>query len=427
MNRPGKISGSFKRIVYGLKFGNSGRWKPDLRFWLGKQLSEYRGLVVKYLRSQMLPMKSRSPHPQHKQPSNSPRKPKQPRPLILAMMLTGALIIETYPTAIVSIARTFGETIPASQTAVAENPVPGAPPADPPMQKPVAARSTCDWGDICDIAPPPSADRAIPNLLFVSQQKQLKPIFPDFWTSFPAEKPPRATLTQVSADLPADVAAAVREEIARREGIDGNRLEIVGAEPQTWPDTCLGLAGADEFCGQMLVEGWRVKVSDGDRTWTYRTDGRGNTLRSEPEGQTLQIPPAVAEAVFEAASRRLGFPHAAFRIAGAQAQTWPDGCLGLSEAGTFCTQALVPGWRVTVSDGDTQLVYRTDRSGSTVKLDEEASQTGTADPLNLLKTSPDRLLSSWTKQIAFRGVAPCDIPQTTHDTRFGQGCEELPR
>ncbi|MGC9528218.1 MAG: hypothetical protein ACP5D7_22010 [Limnospira sp.] len=372
-------------------------------------------------------MKSRSPHPHHKQSSNSLKKLRQPRPLILAMMLTGVLVIETYPTAVQTIARTFSEAILTSQIAVAENPTPSPPQVDPPPQKPIAARSTCDWGNICDIPPLPSIAPVPPNLLFVSQEKQLKPLFPDFWMSFPAEKQPRATLTQTSAEFPADIAAAVRQEIARREGIDKNRLEIVSADPQTWPDTCLGLAAPDEFCGQMLVEGWRVKVSDGDRTWIYRTDGRGNTLRPEPEGQTEQIPPSVASAVFDAASRRLGFPHAAFRIADAEAQTWPDGCLGLSEPGTFCTQALVPGWQVTVSDGNAQLVYRTDRSGSTVKLDREASQTGDTDPLNLLKTSPDRLLSSWTKPIAFRGIAPCDIPQTTHDTRFGQECEELPR
>jgi hypothetical protein len=49
-------------------------------------------------------------------------------------------------------------------------------------------------------------------------------------------------------------------------------------------------------------------------------------------------------------------------------QTWPDGCLGLPRGQEACTQALVPGWRVEVSDGLQTWIYHTDKTGSLLRL-----------------------------------------------------------
>jgi hypothetical protein len=43
------------------------------------------------------------------------------------------------------------------------------------------------------------------------------------------------------------------------------------------------LLKTDEICGQTIVEGWRVVVSDGRQSWVYRTNSRGNILRLEPK------------------------------------------------------------------------------------------------------------------------------------------------
>jgi hypothetical protein len=88
------------------------------------------------------------------------------------------------------------------------------------------------------------------------------------------------------------------------------------------------------------------------------------------------LPAAVAKAVTKAASQRTGQATSTFKIVQAEKRTWPDGCLGLSQPSIACTQALVEGWLVTVNGAKgTQLVYRTNESGSLVKLDEAASST----------------------------------------------------
>lgn len=80
------------------------------------------------------------------------------------------------------------------------------------------------------------------------------------------------------------------------------------------------------------------------------------------------LPDAVAQAVLQDASRRSNRSQNELRIVNAEPRNWPDGCLGLASADTFCTQMVVSGWEVTVEDGQKNFVYRTNDSGSLAKI-----------------------------------------------------------
>jgi len=86
-----------------------------------------------------------------------------------------------------------------------------------------------------------------------------------------------------NSDLPPEVLEAVREDIIDNYRVNSENIQVTEANTEVWPDGCLGLAKADEACSQALVDGWRVKVTDGDRTWVYRTDNRGYSLRLESQ------------------------------------------------------------------------------------------------------------------------------------------------
>lgn len=174
--------------------------------------------------------------------------------------------------------------------------------------------------------------------------------------------------------LPAQIATAVRQDLSRQTGIPLGKLKVTSATPEQWPNGCLGLAKPDELCAQLLVEGWRVVVSDGSQTWVYRTDGTGQTLRLENQKTSNNLPKPIADAVLQDASRRLGGTTSGLRITEAIRKSWPDGCLGLNEPGTFCTQALVEGWLVVVEGRQQRLVYRTGETGSNIQLDTTASK-----------------------------------------------------
>ena len=84
-----------------------------------------------------------------------------------------------------------------------------------------------------------------------------------------------------SPEPPNSVIAATRQDLSQKTNISVNRLQIQAAQPQTWPDGCLGLAKPGEFCTQALVQGWRIILTDKQKTWVYRTDSSGANLRLE--------------------------------------------------------------------------------------------------------------------------------------------------
>ncbi|NJL78279.1 MAG: hypothetical protein HC836_18160 [Richelia sp. RM2_1_2] len=83
-----------------------------------------------------------------------------------------------------------------------------------------------------------------------------------------------------------------------------------------------------------------------------------------------ELPPKVKSAVLSDATKRVSKPLAALRITQAQKQSWGDSCLGLAQPDTLCAQVIVPGWKVVVTDGERDLVYRTDEKGKQVKLED---------------------------------------------------------
>jgi hypothetical protein len=83
---------------------------------------------------------------------------------------------------------------------------------------------------------------------------------------------------------------------------------------------------------------------------------------------------SVTDAIFKEVSQKSGIEASKLRIVKVEQEDWSDGCLGLGGADVACNQAIVPGWRVIVASGEQSWVYRTDASGSLVKLDEVATR-----------------------------------------------------
>lgn len=94
----------------------------------------------------------------------------------------------------------------------------------------------------------------------------------------------------------------------------------------------------------------------------------GNTV-STPANSTASLWQSVTNAVLQDVSDHSGLPRSALRIAHAHQQTWPNDCLGVNDIGVLCTNTQIPGWQVTVVSGQKLWVYRTNASGTVVKLD----------------------------------------------------------
>lgn len=200
---------------------------------------------------------------------------KQPRPLILALMLTGVLALEAYPTVLHSI---LGQTeaLLSHSISVAQRRL------SPSPQNHQQLWETTPNPTVATEAKP--IYRVLPNPLF-NLKGQLPKTIPVAFetTSTPSEWVQPAT--DVAQVLPSSLDTKIRELIAKQLDVAVTDLKIVEARQQTWPDTCLGLADTEEVCGQMLVQGWRVVVSDGQKTWVYRTDAQGRNIRLESQTQ----------------------------------------------------------------------------------------------------------------------------------------------
>jgi hypothetical protein len=81
------------------------------------------------------------------------------------------------------------------------------------------------------------------------------------------------------------------------------------------------------------------------------------------------LSPSIGKSVLQYASQQLGLPTSALRIVHSQPRTWSDNCLGVRNSGVACTQMPVPGWQVTVASGQHPWIYRTNTSGSVIKLE----------------------------------------------------------
>ncbi len=171
---------------------------------------------------------------------------KQPNPLILALVLTGILTWEIYPALVHTAAANAGA-----------------------LKHSLAQLESQEEQTLQQV---PAAT--------VSQKISYSELAFDRLTSEPGNLAEGARQNSPN-QLPATVAAAVRQDLSRSTGITADKLKVTESSRKSWPNTCLGLGSSDEICAQMIVEGWRVVVSDGRQTWVYRTNARGNILRLE--------------------------------------------------------------------------------------------------------------------------------------------------
>ncbi|KAB8331614.1 hypothetical protein SD80_024340 [Scytonema tolypothrichoides VB-61278] len=84
--------------------------------------------------------------------------------------------------------------------------------------------------------------------------------------------------------------------------------------------------------------------------------------------KTNSLPRPVASAILRDLSNREPTHVRKIEIIDYSQRTWRDGCMGLPQRDELCTQALVPGWRVVLSNGSQTWIYHTDSNGRFIRL-----------------------------------------------------------
>ncbi len=98
----------------------------------------------------------------------------------------------------------------------------------------------------------------------------------------PATAEPTTT-PEIFMPLPAGQRAfeAARAALAQELGVDPLTITLVDVQPVDWPDSCLGLAGPDEMCAQVVTPGFLVKVKAGETVYEFHTDQGATNVREK--------------------------------------------------------------------------------------------------------------------------------------------------
>lgn len=170
---------------------------------------------------------------------------------------------------------------------------------------------------------------------------------------------------------PPSAALRAQENLAQKLGVQPDQIMISAISSQEWPDTCLGLGGADEACGQMIVPGFRVELNYGGKTYVYRTNQDGSALRLEtPREQPGASPTAeegamrIANSLAQTLAQQTGLPVEQVTVVAAEKVDWPDSCLGVHAQGVMCAQVVTPGYRIVLQAGGQNYEYHTNTDGS---------------------------------------------------------------
>lgn len=92
--------------------------------------------------------------------------------------------------------------------------------------------------------------------------------------------------------------------------------------------------------------------------------------------QSARPPRSVVRRVRRDLAQRLNRSPQELRMVSFSRETWPDSCLGLAAPNERCAMALVEGWRIELTDGQQNWVYRTDLTAEVLRLETPAASVG---------------------------------------------------
>lgn len=100
---------------------------------------------------------------------------------------------------------------------------------------------------------------------------------------------PEAASSQATGEVPQQILALFRDDLARRALVKPETITVVSATEQQWPDGALGCPKPGEMYTQMIVPGYRVVLQANGEKYAYHSDQRGNFVVC---ANGLALPPA---------------------------------------------------------------------------------------------------------------------------------------
>ena len=71
-----------------------------------------------------------------------------------------------------------------------------------------------------------------------------------------------------------DAVEKARKDLAQRLKVDASAIQEQAVEDADFPDMALGAGEDGEMSGQMITQGWRIRLSANGQTYEYRADNK---------------------------------------------------------------------------------------------------------------------------------------------------------
>ncbi|MCT7972662.1 hypothetical protein [Laspinema olomoucense] len=327
------------------------------------------------------------------------RRTKPPNPLVLAVMLTGVLLLEVHPKATSSASAVSDPMAIAGQLVrntrnllrqtIHPYPLPEA--VSQAVQQDLSFKLGIPASELpiteysLESEPPQCQENSDPpgNCTDTSL-KQWRIVVSDRWVYRSDPQGQSLTLETPAVPvsyLPTEVANAVLEASARRSRLDIADLSITDIQVRDWPNLCLEVEIPGQECHLGTTPGWQIAIAAGQERLVYNVDRSGevllfNSALSSALAPLKQppLPSGLATLVKADLTEKVGISAEQLDIAEYSPQTWTDSCLGLLHSQAVCDRNTVNGWRIVLSNGGTRWVYRTDATGKTLGLETSISE-----------------------------------------------------
>lgn len=116
-----------------------------------------------------------------------------------------------------------------------------------------------------------------------------------------------------------------------------------------------------------------------------------STQLSQSQSAPTQIPQRIVRRIQRDLAQRFQITRRNLRVVDFSRETWSDSCLGLAAPNERCAMATVEGWRIEITNGQQNWVYRTDLRAQVIKLETE-------DTASLPPQLVDQLFETITRQ-----------------------------
>jgi hypothetical protein len=157
-----------------------------------------------------------------------------------------------------------------------------------------------------------------------------------------------------------------KQDLSERLKVAVTDIRLQSVQAVEWSDSSLGCPEPGMNYLMVISPGYLIKLEAGGKTYEYHADLEHAFYCKDPKPPARKESQEDIEAELSKAAqmdlaKKLGVTSTEIEVVKIESVMWPDGSLGCPKPGMMYTQAVVPGYRITLSSGGQEYDYHADQ------------------------------------------------------------------